>query len=524
MNAWQSVRHLAAWDLRRMRWWVMLAILTALGQAFLGYSEQTYWFTILAMYGVDWPLLLFAAVLVQGDSPLSATAFHRGKPLPWWMLPLSKGLVLLLAYALPAMIVSIISIVAYGESTARLVTLLQRSAWATLVLGVSLIATSAATGSIFSLVGLKIASLVGALAVAQLFLSLKWFPWWAWTNELKTAATILVAASLYRRRWSSRSAMSAMLAMSVVDAMGWVNMFDSKPRSEATVISGDATVVLDSVSFEQPHITRVAFHLNTPAGSDGIRFDWATNVVVAHASAQWVGLAKPNERSGIRVERDAQGAEVRAVDPAGDTAVYGARVATSGIQRVSTDLVTDPPRDRLLPADTSRTAGVLVLFTRDSVMPATATLAFSGTARILRMLHATRLPLRDAAENTATAVHWRLAESKELGGPWTLTRSTLSTGRNPDSTIDLALGPPVSIRVIRGDTVRGWPIRTKTAQSGAVGLAPGLYRVYDVRTLPPPPLSAITTRDSVEIAEVSAGRAYRFQLPQQSLPVSGTHR
>ncbi|MBY0488410.1 MAG: hypothetical protein K2R93_01100 [Gemmatimonadaceae bacterium] len=507
MNAWRMVWHLAKWDLVRMRWWivsvsVLLAVQTGVSMR-TWTTDPTFWIT--ALGGLLIPLSVI--VTVQGDAPLSPDAFYRGRPIRWWAVPVSKMMVLTLAIGVPSLVLAVGPLSQFQEPMpVRLAHL------GGIVVGVGALVFGwlcwgAATTSLVACGAVWLASLlVNALASWALHSS----AWWSnpevpWVASL--ALTIIVAA-LYRWKWSPRAAATAMLCVTVLESLVSTKSQLYRPgmsrSARSAIIRDSLPMTIDSVSFEQPHVLRVAFHLSTVGRADGVRL---SNLFVRTEGLSTVfNLVGANQVSGARVVPSRHSADSISITDASGAGRVEFRMngmSSSGSGASTTrDLFFSAPDA----AGVRHATGVLVVATVDTALSRVQKLSLSGTVATFSATPEGRLSLRAGAAPSRGPVQWHVEQQLAEGRlEWGLVRTSIGAAPPIDeSSEDPLFFGHYATRLWRNGRANAEAVSMNGSNSMySAMILPGLYKRVETLSFTPPPLAARSV-DSLEVFRLSA--------------------
>lgn len=431
MNAWSVVWHLAKWELVRARWLVLGINASLLLQ--VGFAAADVWNRSLSLLGY---MSFCAAVLLTGlsataDLPVSATAYNRGRPISWWMVPTAKFVAVLTAVCLPSLLLSVGVLLPYAEPPlARLEHLLSVLAMTVLM------ATIGVTAGALSLPGRRGGALwltcyLVGFAVDAWLKSTKWqgMPSLLWVAG---AAALALALFSYRRRCSQGVSAIGLLAISQLFVVATTKAQLNSSDLPASVVRDSLGISIDSVAIERPHLARIAFTVETNSPIDAVHLPRG---FVSPGVVSWfAGLERAGHRSDIVLEVSSdRGRTLTFSDPRNCHAVS----LTNGSERgghgeAGQDLLLDSPDTRGI----RRAHAVALVALWDSVLPTGRPISLSGTAYGLHARREAVLPLRVNAASREGTVHWHVQrDSSPAGVGVSLARESLRSPWTGDTAV-----------------------------------------------------------------------------------------
>lgn len=507
MSAWGAVLHQMRWDLLRVRWWILGASAMMVAQLLLSrMSKSDVAAVSIGLVSMVY-MVLIGVVSTQSDSAIQPAAFFRGRPMPWWVMPVAKVGALFVAIALPALLIGTASLTEFEETWRERIGHI-----GAILLGVGLIVFAgftygAVTRGIADIGVLVIASYLVNLAATSVLRAIKWpgAPWLSW---LVIAATLYLSLDVYRRVWKPRAALLGMIALSLVNVIASTKFIESRTEGRIPPPRDSVRIVIDSVNTERPHIVRVAFTVEAPSTIDGLQFP-SSFASVGQRSTLF-GIDRLNHASPVLIEGEmSERGKLTVSDPyRSHYTEFTKRSHGGGRGSGNGDL----HFDRVGPGGIRKARAVAIVAMWDSTPLPGAEVRLNGTATAFSARVESRLPLEQDQKSRDGTAHWAIRKELDDGRPaWSFVRTALGV-------LETKAAPQQSLSGIGRYSTRliekGQPLSTGVSSSGArsslgVIVVPGLVRQvesfrFDMWTLDEHP------KDTISLLRIEAIKQVGF--------------
>lgn len=405
MTAAQELLHQVRWNLRRTWPWMLGALVFAVGSALslvvtdppVANELQPQRLALLPLLAVPYAAVVIAS-LVQADSPVDSSAFFRGRPVRWWILPLAKPLSLLLTLAVPPVLVALFAHWRWQSPASAALSSIAGMLFVQVGLLLAVWCAAACTRHVASAIGVLVLlyvwmniALIGLMSVPAPLrdMSKRSIGWGV------LIVALLSTIGLYRRPRSSRRAQVTIVGLCAVGlpllaAPRQARTFEVPSRAMPSAL----TWQVDSVERTSDGLLRVAYHIDAADSVDRLVV-MGPRIQVGNVPVAIVAGGRPNEALPVKVIRTTdsrQRAGLRVLGP--DNTALGVEPNGVVTQVNSSDL--RPLEYVPLPGRMRRFEGVLLAALTDLGVLDTLPMIATVPVNVYRLRTLARTTLREA--------------------------------------------------------------------------------------------------------------------------------